>query len=193
MEGEAIALVWPADKAAQKVYESIQNSVLLGAARTATQDVFFLVNQLVEVAVRSLSTGINDPFTATNCIDRLGAALAKFAGRKPPSPFRSGDNGELRLIVTAVSFSEITDLAFDQIRQYGATSVPVLLSLLQTICKLAGFMRREEHRIVLLEHLHRIHSMFDIAAKTESDHRQLDIRYHEALRAVETAQFRQPA
>ena len=177
----------------EQLTKQISAAFICGAERTLAQDVEFAVDQLVEVAVRALSPGTNDPFTAIRCIDRLGAALCQLTERVIPSPYRYDDTDRLRVITPPVTFAGVADAAFDQIRQYGATSVPVLLSLLQTICKLAGFMRREEHRIVLLEHLHRIHSMFDIAAKTESDHRQLDIRYHEALRAVETAQSRQLA
>jgi uncharacterized membrane protein len=193
IEGETVALVWPDRADAQKVFQKIQGSILLGTVRTATQDVYFAVNQLVEVAVRSLSAGINDPFTATNCVDRLGAALAKFAGRKLPAPFRSDRNGELRVVVPVVSFSQIADLAFDQIRQYGSTSVPVLLSLLETICKLAAFIRTDDHRIALVGHLQRMHSVFDIAARTEWDRSQLESRYRKALRAIETARSERSA
>ena len=41
------------------------------------------VNELVEVAVRALSPGINNPFTAVASIDRLSGALCRLAKRDP--------------------------------------------------------------------------------------------------------------
>ena len=46
------------------------------AERTALQDLRFLLDELVEIAARALSPGVNDPFTAVTCLDWLGAALS---------------------------------------------------------------------------------------------------------------------
>ena len=46
-----------------------------GPQRGSSADIEFAVRQLVEVAVRGLSLGINNPLTAISVIDRLGAAL----------------------------------------------------------------------------------------------------------------------
>ena len=53
----------------------------LGASRTPTQDLEFLIDELVEIAVRALSPGINDAFTAITSLHWLGAALAALADR----------------------------------------------------------------------------------------------------------------
>jgi uncharacterized membrane protein len=66
-------------------FRALQRGFLLGADRTATQDVEFVVDQLVDVAVRALSPGINDPATAQVAVERLGAALCQLAGRDLPS------------------------------------------------------------------------------------------------------------
>ncbi|MBK6929297.1 MAG: DUF2254 domain-containing protein [Comamonadaceae bacterium] len=50
----------------------LNDAFVLGNQRTATQDVEFSFHQLVEIAMRALSPGINDPFTAIACVDRLG-------------------------------------------------------------------------------------------------------------------------
>ena len=77
---------------------------MLGSQQTPYQDVEFAVNQLVEVAVRALSPSVNDPFTATACVDHLGAALCRLAGRKIPSPYRRDPDGQVR--VTDGPYSE---------------------------------------------------------------------------------------
>ncbi|HZC01043.1 MAG TPA: DUF2254 family protein, partial [Gammaproteobacteria bacterium] len=55
---------------------------ILGKECTLIQDIEFAVDQLVEVAVRALSPGTNDPFTAMRCIDRLAEALCQLAERR---------------------------------------------------------------------------------------------------------------
>ena len=53
----------------------------LGASRTPEQDIEFLIDELVEIGLRALSPGINDPFTAVTSIHWMGAAMAKLAER----------------------------------------------------------------------------------------------------------------
>ena len=114
--------------------------------RTAFQDVEFTVDQLVEVAVRALSPGINDPFTAIACIDRLGEGLCRLAGRSMPSPFRCDEEGRLRVVARPTTFESVANAAFHQIRQYGRTSAAVLIRLLETFEMVAEQTHREEDR-----------------------------------------------
>jgi uncharacterized membrane protein len=59
----------------------IRDCFSLGASRTPTQDPEFLIDELVEIGLRALSPGINDPFTAVTSIHWMGAAMAKLAER----------------------------------------------------------------------------------------------------------------
>ncbi|SDJ21713.1 DUF2254 domain-containing protein [Aliiruegeria lutimaris] len=47
----------------------------VGDERTEDQNPSFLVDQLVEMIARAMSSGVNDPFTACDCLNRLYAAL----------------------------------------------------------------------------------------------------------------------
>ena len=65
------------------VLSFIMRSVFLGPVgdrRSLAQDVEFAIDQIVEVAVRALSPGVNDPFTAMACVDRIGEVGALRAG-----------------------------------------------------------------------------------------------------------------
>lgn len=59
----------------------VRSAFSLGASRTPEQDLEFLIDELVEIGLRALSPGMNDPFTAVTSIHWLGAALAKLAER----------------------------------------------------------------------------------------------------------------
>ncbi|MDQ2735789.1 MAG: DUF2254 domain-containing protein, partial [Pseudomonadota bacterium] len=70
------------------VAEAIGRATTLQSARASSDDLEYSVRQLVEVAVRALSPGINDPHTAMNALDRLGSALCELAPvTLPPSAF----------------------------------------------------------------------------------------------------------
>jgi uncharacterized membrane protein len=120
----------------------VRDVFALGNLRTSAQDVEFAIHQLVEIAVRALSPGINDPFTAVACVDRLGSALCRLAQRKMPSAYRHDEQHRLRLVVAPITFTEIVDTAFNQIRQYARPSAAVTIRLLETIAVIAEAVHR---------------------------------------------------
>ena len=122
---------------AEDVAERLRHAVPL-TPRRRPGNVEFLISQLVEVAVRALSPGINDPFTAINCIDLLGAGLARFAHRPPPRPLRHDAEQRLRVALPEVALPDLLDAAYDQIRQYGRGSAAVTLRLLERLADLAS-------------------------------------------------------
>ena len=61
----------------------------------SSADLEFAVRQLVEVAVRALSPGINDPHTAISVLDRLGAALCDIVPLYLPTGVWLRDGGPL--------------------------------------------------------------------------------------------------
>jgi uncharacterized membrane protein len=86
MERCVLARIWPAARVDDDLRRAVCRAVICGVEATPEQDVEFAIRQLVEVAVRALSPGINDPFTAINCIDALGAASANSHAAACPWP-----------------------------------------------------------------------------------------------------------
>jgi uncharacterized membrane protein len=82
--GCPIAQSWPAEAADEVLCRRINQACLVGRRRTPVQDAECAVSELVEIAMRALSSGINDPLTAVSCVDYLGAALSRLCGRKMP-------------------------------------------------------------------------------------------------------------
>jgi uncharacterized membrane protein len=147
-----LALVWPGNRVTDQLMERVNSAFVLGNQRTSGQDIEFAVNQLVEIAVRALSPGVNDPFTAMTCVDHLGSALCRLAQRDMPSPYRHDSQDQLRVITPVFTFPDVTDAAFNQIRQYGRSSTAVTIRLLETIAEVARFAQRPEDRAALLRH-----------------------------------------
>lgn len=76
-----LPLVEVSDERGEELQKRILGCFSLGDSRTPTQDLEFLIDELVEIALRALSPGINDPFTAVTSIHWMGAALAALADR----------------------------------------------------------------------------------------------------------------
>lgn len=134
VKGDILAYVWPGARLDHDLAKKLKATVITGKQRTYTQDVEFGIEQLVEVAERSLSTGLNATFTAIACIDWLGAALAKLSEKGFPSPYRYDEQGNLRIFFTRpLTLDGVIDTAFNQIRQSARDNVAVHIRLLEQI------------------------------------------------------------
>jgi uncharacterized membrane protein len=162
---------------------TLNETVIVGIQRTPRQDVECAIEELVEIAVRALSPGINDPFTAMNCIDRLGAALGRFAERKLPAAYCCDEEGRLRIIVGTVSFANALDASFDQIRQYGHNSVAVTIRLLEALASVAEHVQRDEDRAVVKLHAEMV-SRHTESFSEEHDKRQMVERFQKVHRLL---------
>ena len=179
-----IVRVFPEEKVNKKLAVQINDTFVLGSQRTEQQDVEFPIDQLVEIAVRALSPGINDPFTAIRCIDQLSAALCHLAQREIPSPYRYDDHNQLRIIAEPISFADATDAAFNQIRQYGKSSVAVTMRLLEAIAAIAPFTHRIPDRTTLQRHADMIERGSQEGIAEELDYKNVKERYLAAVKAI---------
>ncbi|KQN09458.1 hypothetical protein ASE85_00300 [Sphingobium sp. Leaf26] len=121
--GSVLAEAWPAEQLDEDVVKALRGAFALGSRRTALQDLRFLIDELVEIAARALSPGVNDPFTANSCLDWLGAALSDLARRDLPSRLRADEDDALRVIAHPISFAGFVDQAFGALAQYASADM----------------------------------------------------------------------
>ena len=183
--GSPLAKISPGGKLDERLTTRINAVFALGKQRTPVQDIEFAVRQLVEVAVRALSPGVNDPFTAVSCVDRLGSALCRVVQREFPSPYRQDETGALRVVAPATTFRAIVDVAFNDIRAYARSSATVTIRLLHTITAVAGFARRQADKAVLREHAQMIARGSEGGLPEINDRRAVASALRLAMRALE--------
>ena len=176
VEGRALVRVWPGDRLTESLVGRINAAFVSGNQRTGAQDVEFSFQQLVEIAVRALSPGINYPFTAIVCVDRLASGLCRLARRDMPSAQRFDRHGNLRLVAPGPTFVGIVDVAFNQIRQSARSNPAVAIRLLDAIRQIAGHVQRAADSASLQRHA----NMIVRAA-------QVDVPEPDDLSAVEAA------
>lgn len=185
VKGSQLMRVFPAEKIDRQLAAKIADTVVLGIQRTEQQDLEFSIDQLVEIAARALSPGINDPFTAIRCIDQLSAALCHLVQQKIPSPYRYDDRHRLRVNTEPLEFADAIDAAFNQIRQYGQSSVAVTMRLLEAIATIAPFTHRKLDLTALKRHADAIERGSHAGIKEELDLQAVKERYLIAVKAIE--------
>lgn len=184
VKGSDLAMVLPGERVNQNLKQQINDAFVLGKERTEYQDVEFPIEQLVEIALRAISPGINDPFTAIRCIDRLGAGLSRLAQRDFPSSYRYDNDHNLRVIALGVTFEELVDSAFNQIRQYSKSDVAVTIRLLEAIACIAAFTRNSKQREALRRHGEMILNSSREQISQEQDQKDVQERYHRVIKAL---------
>ena len=146
--GAPIAVMLPEVEGAAA---AITRATAVGEQRASAADLEFSVRQLVEVAVRALSPGINDPHTAMSVLDRLGAALCDIAPRHLSLGVTLKD-GRPALVVPAVDYGGLADAMFHMIRQNAAGSVAVLIREIEVLTAAVACERTPARQAELQRH-----------------------------------------
>ncbi|WP_017931133.1 DUF2254 domain-containing protein [Robiginitomaculum antarcticum] len=116
----------------------LRASYAMGQERTAHQNILFLADELVEILARALSPGVNDPYTAMNCINWFHSSIKTLMQGNIPSPYRKGESGKVRIITYPISFERFVDTICDNSRSYIATDRNAALKMLTVLTELAA-------------------------------------------------------
>ncbi len=148
VEGAPLVSVTRLDGPDDEAAAELNNVYVISHHRTVQQDVGYGIRQIVDIAMKALSPGINDTTTAVMCVDYLGAILARLVVREITTARRL-DEGELRVIAKGPCFESLLAVAFDQIRQNAEGNVAVLTQQLQSLEIIAGQTANTRRRQML--------------------------------------------
>lgn len=171
---EILMSVRPADKAGDDLIQILEKCYTLGAGRTTVQDILFLSDQLVEVLMRALSPGVNDPHTANLCLDWLKAGLCAFACREPSRPVGRDEP----VLYGRVTFELMLDRSFDRMRPHIATERTVSLHAIGVLADIAVASSQAERVEMCRRQMARI-------AKSVQDVQQDTLSREEIMRCVD--------
>ncbi|WP_085580834.1 DUF2254 domain-containing protein [Thalassospira mesophila] len=124
----------------------VAKTVMIGNYRTAALDIEFSLRQIVEIAVRALSPGINDPFTAIASVYRLGRAMRETLAFVYPAGLWMDEHQIARLSGPVSDFSGMLGAAIDQIRQAAVKKPDVLIPIAEVLEGLIPFIRTDRQR-----------------------------------------------
>jgi uncharacterized membrane protein len=133
-----------------EIIAEVQAAYSIDRHRTVEQDVAFGIRQIVDIALRALSPGINDSTTAAMCVDYLTAILARIAPLPLPSS-RRFEGGELRVIAIGPDFASLVAGSFDEIRGSASGNVAIMLRMLDALQTIGSLTHDADRRRVLGE------------------------------------------
>ncbi len=109
-----VFVIWAKDGLTDDQNQNLIGCFAVGSGRTENQNPGFVAQQLVEMVARALSPGINDPYTAMDCINRLTAVLTV------ASVYKGGLNPRrsVRLRYPQLDFPGLFAVTFPLCRQY---------------------------------------------------------------------------
>ena len=135
--GDPLLRVWPAGSFDSSLRDALGQTFDIGASGARTQEVKFLFDELVQVALRALSPSMNDPLTAAGCLDHIEESLALLVSRDIPSPYRYDESGHLRIKAPSLDTAGLIADTLGPIRRYADKNLGIYLQLLETIGRLS--------------------------------------------------------
>ncbi len=176
----SLALTYPPD---QETIVALNRAYSIGRHRTAAQDPAFGIRQIVDMALKALSPGVNDTSTAVMCVDYLSAILAQLACRQfPPSHRYEGET--LRVIAIVPSFENLLAEAFDQIRGGAAGNVAIMARMLGAIDNIASLTVSTYDRRALDEQVQWIAELADRTIDSTHDRARIERRLMQVRKAL---------
>ena len=139
-----LVLVYSQKPVTEDMITHVQDFFAIDSFRTVIQDPSYGIRQLVDIALKALSPGINDTTTAVTCIEHLAVILSSCTNRCIPAPNRYQDE-QLRLISCGPDFRSMVELAFIQILESAKGSSEIYINLLTALHKISKCVETGDH------------------------------------------------
>lgn len=140
-------------------------------------DVEYAINMLVEIALRALSPGVNDTFTAIACVDRMSAAFANLVKSKLRTYERYDDQGNFRVVIKGYNAEDIFNTAFSPLRRASRNNLLMAKNLGDAMVRLHS-AATEEHKPALRKQLKLLKSEWNSASWLPEDHDFMEKRFN---------------
>lgn len=115
-----------------EMLDRVSDCLLINVRKNDTEDYHHEITNLVEIAMKGLSPGINDPNTAIESVRKIGILLGKLFSAKHFYRILSKTE-DTRIIYTGYTAKEELHLSFNQILYYGKNDPLVSEAILKSI------------------------------------------------------------
>ncbi len=175
VEGTLLASLALEEPPSKEILADLQAAYRIDRHREVKQDAAFGIRQLVDIALRALSPGINDTTTAVMCVDYLTAILARLASRNIPLSHRY-EEGQLRVITIGPTFAGLVAKSFDQIRGSAAGNVGVMLRMLGALQTIGSLTTNPSRRRTLQQEVQGIAELAERTIESPRDRERFESR-----------------
>ena len=158
--------------------------ISIGVRRILLQDPEFAIAQIVEIALRAMSPGVNDPNTAVTCVNWLADSLRILAQNPVGNPAHLDSQGNIRVIEKVNDFERVVEAAYGPIRQVARNSPMLTIAMLNSISLIAPFVQIATEQEALHNQVRLVYE--GMAADTVSgDRRGVEDAYRSAVTALQ--------
>ena len=130
------------------LFEDIRDSITISQSRSPDSDVEFSTSLLIEIALRALSPGTNDTFTAVACVDRITSALVRPVRRGLRDHFRADEKNIPRVYLPGMTLKDLLNNAFHPLRRASAGNILMTKHLLDALGRLFVLGDEEACRLI---------------------------------------------
>ncbi|MFL6796603.1 MAG: DUF2254 domain-containing protein [Xanthobacteraceae bacterium] len=134
----------------------LMRAIRLESQRTFEQDPKYPIRLLVDIAIKALSPAINDPTTAVQTIDQIEDLLRRLGRCHLDAGYGNDAKGQLRLLFPMPTWEDYLTLGFDEIRQFGVTSVQVMRRLRAALLGLMDSLTEAERANMVQRYVHHL-------------------------------------
>ncbi len=113
--------------------DKINECISVGNKKTQNQDFSFTIQKIVEIAVKALSPGINDPNTAIHCLKIIGVLLRDLADIEKGYVILKEKEEYGFIISEAYDFKILLYDTYSQIMFYGQSDVSIVIAGLKSL------------------------------------------------------------
>ncbi len=138
----------PGQDLPEEVIESFQRCLLIGNKRTEAQDFSFTVQKIVEIALKALSPGINDPNTAIHCLQMIGLLLRNLADQPGGYILLTETDDEGQVICESYDFEILLYDTYQQIVHYGQSDAAVMIAVFKSLRLVKDNASSENSRLI---------------------------------------------
>lgn len=130
---EIATLYYNEDKIDENLSELILRQFSIEEERIAYNDYRFSLQKIVDIALRAVSPGINDPNTAIHCINILGVLLSKLGSIKGRYTVIRDQDSKAVVVYEDFDFKEDMYFTFYQILHYSKNDISILVSIFNAL------------------------------------------------------------
>ncbi|MGA8164437.1 MAG: DUF2254 domain-containing protein [Waddliaceae bacterium] len=154
--GSSVVVVYSKKKLNEDIISTIRSKFILGEKRVPLEDLECNLLNLLEMALRALSPGINDLMVANNCINYISESIARLTSRQFPNTRHYNDKNKLLVISKEFSFEAYVSAAFNPLRQYAEDHCSVSIRLMENLIAIAKLAKDKWQKEVIACHFYAI-------------------------------------
>lgn len=153
----------------EETVERILDCLPVRASRHEDGSMQFSVNLLVEIALRALSPGINDTFTAIAAADALSDALSRREHHNPGPTVLTDPEGTVRLIIPKQMFKQFFGQSFHPLRRASRNNILMAQALARTFSRIHASGDKVARQVV------KNHAALLMTEISDAGHQQADV------------------